>query len=117
MTVFTDPSSPSGARGGFIHNHLWVTPFSAQERYPAGDYVNQSEEGLGLPQWTEADRAIENTDVVVWHVFGLHHSVRPEDFPVQPVVTCGFKLVPSGFFDRNPMIDLQPTRNAASCCV
>ena len=117
VTAFTDPSSPSGARGGFIQNHLWVTPFSAPERYPAGDYVNQSEENLGLPQWTEADRAIENTDVVVWHVFGLHHSVRPEDFPVQPVVTCGFKLMPSGFFDRNPMIDLPPTRNAASCCV
>ena len=117
VTVFTDPASASGRRGGFIQNHLWVTPFSAQERYPAGDYVNQSEGGLGLPQWTEADRAIENTDVVVWHVFGLHHSVRPEDFPVQPVVTCGFKLMPSGFFDRNPMIDLPPTRNAASCCV
>lgn len=117
VTVFTDPASASGRRGGFIQNHLWVTPFSARERYPAGDYVNQSEGGLGLPQWTEADREIENTDIVVWHVFGLHHSVRPEDFPVQPVVTCGFKLMPSGFFDRNPMIDLPPTRNVASCCV
>lgn len=87
------------------------------ERYPAGDYVNGSDGGLGLPRWIEADRAIENTDVVLWHVFGLHHSVRPEDFPVQPVVSCGFKLMPSGFFDRNPMIDLPPTRNEASCCV
>ena len=42
---------------------------------------------------------------------------RPEDFPVQPVVSCGFKLMPSGFFDRNPMIDLPPTRNEASCCM
>jgi len=117
VMVFTDPTSASGRRGGFIQNHVWVTPFSARERYPAGDYVNQSEGGLGLPQWTEADRKTENTDVVVWHVFGLHHSVRPEDFPVQPVVTCGFKLMPSGFFDRNPMIDLPPTRNGASCCV
>ncbi len=117
VTAYTAPDSRSGARGGFIRNHLWVTPHSPLERYPAGDYVNQSEAGLGLPQWIEADRPIENTDVVVWHVFGLHHSVRPEDFPVQPVVTCGFRLMPSGFFDHNPMIDLPPARNEASCCV
>ena len=117
ITPFTGPDSRSGQRGGFIQNHLWVTPFAADERYPAGDYVNQSEPGLGLPQWTEADRPVENADIVVWHVFGLHHPVRTEDFPVQPVVTCGFKLMPSGFFDRNPMIDAPPTRNAASCRV
>jgi primary-amine oxidase len=117
VTVFTDPDSASGRRGGFIQNHLWVTPYARDERYPAGDYVNQSEAGLGLPQWTKANRPIENADIVLWHVFGLHHSVRPEDFPVQPVVTCGFKLMPAGFFDRNPMIDMAPTRNEASCCV
>jgi primary-amine oxidase len=117
VTPFTDPASASGQRGGFIQNHLWVTPFTPNERYPAGDYVNQSEGGLGLPQWTEADRPIENTDVVLWHVFGLHHPVRPEDFPVQPVVTCGFRLMPTGFFECNPMIGLPPTHNKASCCV
>ncbi|MFM9849342.1 MAG: primary-amine oxidase [Hyphomicrobiaceae bacterium] len=117
VTTFTDPMSRSGRRGGFIQHHLWVTPFAPDERYPAGDYVNQSGGGLGLPEWTEADRPVENADIVVWHVFGLHHPVRPEDFPVQPVVTCGFKLMPSGFFDRNPMIDAPPTRNDASCCV
>jgi primary-amine oxidase len=47
---------------------------------------------------------------------------RPEDFPVQPVITCGFKLMPSGFFATNPAIDLPPDINAASrhvtqeCC-
>ncbi|MGE0699463.1 MAG: primary-amine oxidase [Hyphomicrobiaceae bacterium] len=117
VTTYTDPASSSGQRGGFIQNHLWVTPLAADERYPAGDYVNQSEGGLGLPRWTEADRPVEGTDIVVWHVFGLHHPVRLEDFPVQPVVTCGFRLMPSGFFDRNPMIDAPPGRNAASCCV
>jgi primary-amine oxidase len=117
ITPFTHPESRSAKRGGFIQNHLWVTPFHPDERYPAGDYVNQSEPGLGLPAWTEADRGIENRELVVWHVFGLHHSVRPEDFPVQPVVTCGFELMPSGFFDRNPMIDAPPGKNAASCCV
>ena len=49
---------------------------------------------------------VENTDIVLWHSFGLHHLPRPEDHPVQPCVVCGFKLLPSGFFDQNPVIDL-----------
>jgi primary-amine oxidase len=34
---------------------------------------------------------------------------------VQPCVVCGFKLMPSGFFDQNPVIDLPPSKNDASC--
>ena len=59
---------------------------------------------------------VENTDIVLWHSFGLHHLPRPEDHPVQPCVVCGFKLLPFGFFDQNPVIDLPRTKNAASCC-
>jgi primary-amine oxidase len=114
---FTAPDSPSGRRGQFIRHQLWVTPFSAEERFPAGDFVNQSRGGEGLPAWTSADRCVENTDIVLWHVFGLHHLPRPEDHPVQPCVVCGFKLMPSGFFDQNPVVDLPPGHNQASCCV
>ena len=117
VTPFTHPDSPSGQRGGFIQNHLWVTPFHKDERYPVGEFVNHSAPGQGLPAWTAADRDVEDTDLVLWHVFGLHHPVRPEDYPVQPCVTCGFKLMPSGFFDRNPAINLPAGKNAASCCV
>ncbi len=117
VTPFTHPDSPSGQRGGFIRNHLWVTPFNKDERYPVGEFVNHSAPGQGLPAWTAANRSVDNADVVLWHVFGLHHPVRPEDYPVQPCVTCGFKLMPSGFFDRNPAIDLPAGKNAASCCV
>jgi primary-amine oxidase len=112
---FTDPDGPSGKRGRFIQHQLWVTPFDAEERYPAGEFVNQSRGDDGLPAWTAKDRAIENTDIVVWHSFGLHHLPRPEDHPVQPCVVCGFKLMPSGFFDQNPVIDLPPSKNDASC--
>ena len=62
------------------------------------------------------DRNVQNTDIVLWHSFGLHHLPRPEDHPVQPGVVCGFKLMPSGFFDQNPVIDLPRTMNTASCC-
>jgi len=115
VTPFTHPDSPSGKRGRFIQHQLWVTPFDAEERFPAGEFVNQSRGDDGLPAWTTKDRPIVNTDIVVWHSFGLHHLPRPEDHPVQPCVVCGFKLMPLGFFDQNPVIDLPPTVNAASC--
>ena len=51
--------------------------------------VLQSErKDQGLPQWTAANRSIDNTDVVLWYVFGIHHVTRPEDWPVMPVDGC-----------------------------
>jgi primary-amine oxidase len=111
---FTAPDSPSGRRGRFIEHQLWVTPFDPEERFPAGAFVNQSRGEDGLPAWTAADRSVENADIVLWHSFGLHHLPRPEDHPVQPCVVCGFKLMPFGFFDQNPVIDLPRETNAAS---
>jgi primary-amine oxidase len=34
---------------------------------------------------------------------------------MQPYVVCGFRLLPFGFFDQNPVIDLPRTTNAGSC--
>ncbi len=113
---FTAPDSPSGRRGRFVQHQLWVTPFHQEERFPAGEFVNQSTGDDGLQAWTAGDRNVENTDIVLWHSFGLHHMPRPEDHPVQPCVVCGFKLMPLGFFDQNPVIDLPRATNAASCC-
>jgi primary-amine oxidase len=47
-----------------------------------------------------------DTPIVVWHTFGVSHSPRPEDWPVMPVEYCGFHLMPVGFFDGNPALDL-----------
>jgi primary-amine oxidase len=113
---FTVPDSPSGRRGRFIQHQIWVTQFHPEERFPAGEFVNQSSGDDGLSAWTAHDRNVQDTDIVLWHSFGLHHLPRPEDQPVQPCVVCGFKLMPSGFFDQNPVIDLPRTMNAASCC-
>jgi primary-amine oxidase len=113
---FTSPNGPSGRRGRFVEHQVWVTPFHPEERFPAGEFVNQSRGEDGLPTWTAQNRAVENTDIVLWHSFGLHHLPRPEDHPVQPCVVCGFKLMPLGFFDQNPVIDLPRATNAASCC-
>ncbi len=56
-----------------------------------------------------ADRSIADTDIVLWHVFGIHHIPRPEDWPVMPVDTVSFSLKPWGFFDRNPALDVPPS--------
>jgi primary-amine oxidase len=110
------PASQVGRRAGFVTHDLWVTPTNPQERWPAGDYVNQSAPGQGLPAWTEQDRSVADRPITVWHSFGHHHIVRPEDYPVQPVAHCGFILQPFGFFDRNPTLDIPPAKSAHSCC-
>jgi primary-amine oxidase len=51
---------------------------------------------------------VVDTDIVVWHSFGVTHIPRPEDWPVMPVESSGFSLVPFGFFDRNPALDVPP---------
>ena len=108
-TLLADPNSSVGRRAAFASHNLWVTPFDEEERRAAGDYPNQHEGHAGLPSWTAADRPIVDTDIVLWHSFGVTHIPRPEDWPVMPVEYTGFTLLPSGFFDRNPALDVPPS--------
>ena len=108
-TMLADPDSSVGRRAGFARHNLWVTPYDPDERRAAGEYPNQHAGGDGLPRWTEADRPIADTDVVVWYTFGVTHVVRPEDWPVMPVEYTGFLLSPYGFFARNPALDVPPS--------
>ena len=96
-------------RAAFLDHHVWGTAYAEAERYPAGQYVNQSNGDDGIMVWTEQDRKIENADLVLWHTFGILHLPRLEDFPVQPSVKCGFSLMANGFFDRNPTLDMPPS--------
>jgi primary-amine oxidase len=113
---FVHPESSIMKRAGFARNHLWVTPYHPQERYPAGDYPNQHAGGAGLPEWTQSNRPIENTDLVVWYTMNAHHVPRVEDWPVMPVTRIGFALKPSGFFDRNPALDVPAPGNHHGHC-
>ena len=106
--LLADPDSPLAARAGFAANHLWVTRYDPDQRWPAGDYVNQNPGGAGMAAFTAGDRDIDGADIVVWHTFGPTHVPRPEDWPVMPVARCGFVLKPTGFFDRNPTLDVPP---------
>jgi primary-amine oxidase len=105
-SLLADPTSSIGQRAAFATANLWVTPYDPAERRPAGEHPNQHVGGDGLPRWTAADRSLVDTDVVLWHTFGVTHVPRPEDFPVMPVECTGFHLVPVGFFERNPALDL-----------
>lgn len=93
-----------------------MTPFHEKEAYAAGDFPNQSEGGDGLSKWVQANRSVENTDVVFWYSFGHTHIPRPEDYPVMPAAYIGFLLKPFGFFDMNPSNDLPPSKKEGSCC-
>lgn len=109
---FVRPEAAVMKRAGFIAHQLWVTPYDRRERYAAGDYPNQHPTGDGLPRYTTADRNLENTDLVVWYIFGHNHVPRLEDWPVMPVSSLGFLLKPDGFFERNPALDLPPPKMA-----
>ena len=102
------PDSPVLRRAQAIGHTLWVTPFHEDERWPCGEFVVQSSDDRGLPVWTAQDRSIQDTDIVLWYVFGIHHITRPEEWPVMSVDTVSFWLKPTGFFDRNPALDVAP---------
>jgi primary-amine oxidase len=98
--------APSRQKVGFVNAHLWVTPFAPAEMHAAGDYLPPGVRGGGLPAWTRADRSLDDADVVLWYTLGITHRVRPEDYPLMPVHTAGFSLVPFGFFAENPAMDV-----------
>ena len=100
------PESQVRQRARFVDHHLWVTRYKPSERYAAGDYPNQSAGGGGLARWVVRNEPIENEDVVLWYTMGITHIPRPEEWPVMPVAHLGFKLVPGGFFTRNPALDV-----------
>jgi primary-amine oxidase len=93
-------------RAGFIDHHFWATRYREDEMYAAGVYPNQSLGGAGLPAWVANNESLSNQDVVVWYTMGVTHIPRPEEWPVMPVTHVGFKLIPGGFFARNPALDV-----------
>lgn len=104
---FASYNSDIRQRAGFINHHLWVTQYNPNELWAAGDYPNQGRVNQGLPKYTADDQSIVDTDIVTWYTLGTTHIPHPEEYPVMPVEQVGFKLKPSGFFTRNPALDVR----------
>ncbi|WP_017651781.1 primary-amine oxidase [Fortiea contorta] len=93
-------------KAGFATHHVWVTKYQPNELYAGGNYPNQTQPGQGLPQYIADNQSLTNQDIVMWYTMGVTHVPKPEDWPVMPTHRVGFKLVPRGFFNRNPAINV-----------
>jgi primary-amine oxidase len=113
---FVQPDAAVMLRAGFTSYHVWITAYSADERYAAGEYPNQHPTGDGLPKWTKANRSVDDTEITLWYVFAHNHVPRPEDWPVMPVAMLGFQFRPDGFFERSPAMDVPAPPAKQACC-
>ncbi|KAF3559943.1 hypothetical protein F2Q69_00017890 [Brassica cretica] len=96
-------------RAAFLKHNLWVTRYDPEEKFPGGEFPNQNpRSGEGLATWVKQNRSLEESDVVLWYVFGIIHVPRLEDWPVMPVEHIGFTLMPHGFFNCSPAVDVPP---------
>lgn len=103
---YVQAGAPVRRRAAFLDHHFWATRYREGEMHAAGYYPNQSTGGAGLETWIADDESLENQDVVVWYTAGVTHIPRPEEWPIMTVHQTGFKLLPAGFFARNPALDL-----------
>ncbi|KAJ7569207.1 hypothetical protein O6H91_01G066900 [Diphasiastrum complanatum] len=104
------PNAKILRRAEFLTHNLWVTQYMRDEQFPAGEFPNQNPRvGEGLSTWVKQDRNLEEADIVLWYIFGVTHVPRLEDWPVMPVDHIGFSLVPVGFFNCSPAIDVPPS--------
>jgi primary-amine oxidase len=92
--------------GAFSEHQFWVTPNDPTQRYASGVYPTSSKATDGLAAWTQANRPVENTDLVGWYTLGFHHMPRVEDWPVMPTMWHHFQIRPFNFFNANPTLDL-----------
>ncbi|KAI6791810.1 hypothetical protein KC332_g14965 [Hortaea werneckii] len=92
---------------------MFSPPDSDDQIHPAGRHVPQTsgEPSQGIPAWIAANPSarLDNTDVVLWHTFGLTHFPSPEDFPIMPAEPMTVLLRPRNFFTRNPALDVPPS--------
>jgi len=98
-----DPEDWPSRRAGFAGAALWVTRYHPGERQAAGPFPNQSEGMDGLPAYVDGE-AIDPADLVVWATLGFRHVTRTEDWPVLSLQKQTIRLIPYGFFPRNPAV-------------
>ncbi|HVY72041.1 MAG TPA: hypothetical protein VHH73_19060 [Verrucomicrobiae bacterium] len=99
-------NTPSRRLLGFINHPFHATRYHEGEYYAGGEYPNQINRPNNVETWSKRNDPINNEDVVVWYTLGMTHAPRPEEYPVMPVSHARFRLVPKGFFTRNPALNV-----------
>ncbi|KAK6910716.1 hypothetical protein I203_104748 [Kwoniella mangroviensis CBS 8507] len=114
--MLAKPGSIVWNRAPFARQNMFVTTYSDDEKFPSDVHINQNPGGpdFGSQQWINRDDNIVNKDVVCWPCFGVTHISRPEDWPIMPVEILRVHLKPSGFFDRNPGLDVPSSADSKS---
>lgn len=96
------PNSAPRRRAPFLNHHLWVTRYDPAHMYASGESISLPGESDGVHAWSADNESLVDADVVLWYTHSVVHLPRPEDWPVMPAHTAGFRLVPVGFFGANP---------------
>lgn len=110
--LLAQPGSLPYKRAPWALNSFTTVPYEENRLYPSGVHVCQwSGDGLvGMRKWIgDGKEKIENTDVVVFHTFGITHFPAPEDFCVMPAEKVEVLLRPRNFFLENPGLDIAPS--------
>ena len=101
---YGNPEDPALKKAMFAQHQLWLTRYNPKERYAAGDFPNQAKTSDGLVEYIKDRQSLHDQDLVAWYTIGFTHLSRPEDYPVMPTDSIGFRIVPRGFFAANPAL-------------
>lgn len=112
QAILADRDSYHFKRAEFADHSVYVTKYAERELFAGGYYTNQSRGGTGVRSWAGRRDALaaDDAEPVVWVQFGINHVPRIEDFPVMPMEMLKVTLRPVNFFDRNPALDVPPSR-------
>ena len=70
--LLADPNSINAKRARFAQHHIWVTKHRDGDLWCGGKYTNQSfRETGGVQDMVDRNEDVVNTDIVLWHSFGL----------------------------------------------
>jgi primary-amine oxidase len=105
---FPGPATAARRRAAFLNHQVWVTRYDPSHMYASGEWVNIGADNEGVAAWSQDNQSIVDADSVLWYTMSVLHVPRPEDWPIMPAHTAGFRLVPVGFFDRNPTLPESP---------